>query len=209
MRIKSYKIFGIFAILLTITILASCSTKKNKWNRRAWHNMTSHYNVWWNGNESMKTGEKTLRDAAKDDYTKTLPVFNYGTKEDALAQNATMDRTIEKDAICIQKHSMRFNNTEYVRWIDDAFIDMGKAHFYKQDYVPARRTFEYAATQFRNSPDRFTATLWLAKTYLAIKQFEKAEAMLQSILVAMDKGEKIPKYVRTNIDLVYADYYIA
>ena len=210
MKIKSYKIFGILTILLTIIILASCSTKKNKWNRRAWHNMTSHYNVWWNGNESMKTGEKTLRDAAKDDYTKTLPVFNYGTKEDALAQNATMDRTIEKDAICIQKHSMRFNNTEYVRWIDDAFIDMGKAHFYKQDYVPARRTFEYAATQFRNSPDRFTATLWLAKTYIAIKQFEKAEAMLQSILVAMDsENEKIPRYVRNNIDLVYADFYIA
>lgn len=197
------------AILLAIIMLASCSTKKNKWNRRAWHNMTSHYNVWWNGDESVKAGEKTLRQNVKDDYTKTLPVFNYGTKENALALNQNMDRTIEKDAVCIQKHSMRFNNKEYVRWIDNAFIDMGKAHFYKQDYVPARRTFEYAATQYRNSPDRFTATLWLAKTYIATKQFEKAEAMLQSILVAMDKGEKIPKYVRTNIDLVYADYYIA
>ncbi|MBO2522583.1 MAG: hypothetical protein CW336_01820 [Bacteroidetes bacterium] len=172
--------------------------------------MTSHYNVWWNGNQSMKEGEKTLRDNVKDDYTKTLPVFNYGTKENALALNQPMDRTIEKDAICVQKHSMRFNNEERVRWIDDAFIDMGKAHFYKQDYVPARRTFEYAATQFRKSPDRFTATLWLAKTYIATKQYEKAESMLQAILVASDnEDEKIPKYVRTNIDLVYADYYIA
>lgn len=210
MRIKSYKIFSIFAILLTIIMLASCSTKKNKWNRRFWHNMTSHYNVWWNGNQSMKEGEKALREAAKDDYTKTLRVFNYGTKEDALAQNASMDRTIEKDAICIQKHSMRFNNEERVRWIDDAFIDMGKAHFYKKDYVPARRTFDYAATQYHNSPDRYTATLWLAKTYIETKQFEKAEAMLQSLLVAMDnENEKIPRYVRTNIDLVYADYYLA
>lgn len=209
MKIRTYKILRLSAILLAIIMLASCSTKKNKWNRRAWHNMTSHYNVWWNGDESVKAGEKTLRQNVKDDYTKTLPVFNYGTKENALALNQNMDHTIEKDAVCIQKHSMRFNNKEYVRWIDNAFIDMGKAHFYKQDYVPARRTFEYAATQYRNSPDRFTATLWLAKTYIATKQFEKAEAMLQSILVAMDKGEKIPKYVRTNIDLVYADYYIA
>lgn len=210
MRYRSYRIFGVLTILLTVIMLASCSTKKNRWNRRVWHNMTSHYNVWWNGNESMKNGEKALREAAQDDYTKTLPVFNYGTKENALAQYAAMDRTIEKDAICIQKHSMRFNNTEYVRWIDDAFIDMAKAHFYKQDYVPARRTFDYAATQYHNSADRWTATLWLAKTYIATKQYEKAEAMLQSILVAMDnEDEKIPKYVRTNIDLVYADYYIA
>lgn len=210
MRDRSYKIFNILAISLAIIMLASCSTKKNKWNRRVWHNMTSHYNVWWNGNQSMKEGEKTLRQSVQDDYTKTLPVFNYGTKENALALNQHMDRTIEKDAICIQKHSMRFNNVERVRWIDDAFIDMGRAHFYKQDYVPARRTFDYASTQYRNSPDRFTATLWLAKTYIATKQYEKAEAMLQSILVASDnENEKIPRYVRTNIDLVYADYYIA
>ena len=210
MRDRSYKIFNILAILLAFMMLASCSTKKNKWNRRAWHNMNSHYNVWWNGNQSIKEGEKTLRQSVQDDYTKTLPVFNYGTKENALALNQYMDRTIEKDAICIQKHSMRFNNVERVRWIDDAFIDMGKAHFYKQDYVPARRTFDYASTQYRNSPDRFTATLWLAKTYIATKQYEKAEAMLQSILVASDnENEKIPRYVRTNIDLVYADYYIA
>ena len=190
-------------------MLASCSTKKNRWNRRVWHNMTSHYNVWWNGNQSLKEGEKTLRENAKDDYTKTLRVFNYGTKENALALNSNMDRTIEKAAICIQKHSMRFNNKEYVRWIDDAFIDMAKANFYKQDYVPARRTFDYASTQYRNSADRFTATLWLAKTYIETKQFEKAEAMLQNILVATYNEEKIPRYVRTNIDLVYADYYIA
>ena len=209
MRNKSYRLFGLFAILLTVILLSSCSTKKNRWNRRVWHNMTSHYNVWWNGNQSLKEGEKALREAAKDDYTQTLRVFNYGTKEDALALNQQMDRTIEKSAICVQKHSMRFNNKEYVRWIDDAFIDMGKANFYKKDYVPARRTFDYVSTQYRNSSDRYTATLWLAKTYIETKQFEKAEAMLQAILVANDKDDKMPRFVRTNIDLVYADYYIA
>lgn len=209
MRRTTYNIFSVLAILLTVTMLASCSTKKNKWNRRVWHNMTAHYNVWWNGNQSMKEGEQTLRNTAQDDYNQTLRVFNYGTKENAMALNQQMDRTIEKDAICIQKHSMRFNNTEYVRWIDDAFIDMAKAHFYKQDYVPARRTFDYVTTQYRNSKDRHTALLWLAKTYIQTGQFEKAEACLQSLIVSMDGEEKIPKYVYQNIDLVYADYYIA
>ncbi|MBQ2187769.1 MAG: tetratricopeptide repeat protein [Bacteroidales bacterium] len=197
------------AILLTVMMLASCSTKKNKWNRRVWHNMTAHYNVWWNGNQSMKEGEKALREAVKDDYNQTLRVYNYGTKENAMALNQQMDRTMEKDAICIQKHSMRFNNEERVRWIDDAFIDMGKAHFYKQDYVPARRTFDFVVSQFRNSKDKHTAMLWLAKTYIQTGQYEKAEACLQAVLVAIDAEEKIPKYVYRNIDLVYADYCIA
>lgn len=209
MRRKTYNILGILAILLTVMMLASCSTKKNKWNRRVWHNMTAHYNVWWNGNQSMKEGEKALREAVKDDYNQTLRVYNYGTKENAMALNQQMDRTMEKDAICIQKHSMRFNNEERVRWIDDAFIDMGKAHFYKQDYVPARRTFDFVVSQFRNSKDKHTAMLWLAKTYIQTGQYEKAEACLQAVLVAIDAEEKIPKYVYRNIDLVYADYCIA
>jgi tetratricopeptide (TPR) repeat protein len=171
--------------------------------------MTAQYNVWWNGNQSMKEGEKALREAVKDDYNQTLRVYNYGTKENAMALNQQMDRTMEKDAICIQKHSMRFNNEERVRWIDDAFIDMGKAHFYKQDYVPARRTFDFVVSQFRNSKDKHTAMLWLAKTYIQTGQYEKAEACLQAVLVAIDAEEKIPKYVYRNIDLVYADYCIA
>lgn len=194
---------------LAAFVLVSCSTKKNTWSRRAWHNMTGHYNVWWNGNQSIKEGELALRQSVIDDYTKTLPVFNYGTKENATAQNAKFDRTIEKSAICIQKHSMRFNGKEYVRCIDDAFIDMAKAHFYKQDFVPARRTFDYANVSYPTSRDRYTANLWLAKTYIATKEYEKAEAALQSLLVTSASGEKLPKYVQRNLDLVFADYYIA
>ena len=194
---------------LAAFVLVSCSTKKNTWSRRAWHNMTGHYNVWWNGNQSMKEGELALRQSVIDDYTKTLPVFNYGTKENATAQNAKFDRTIEKSAICIQKHSMRFNGKEHVRCIDDAFIDMAKAHFYKQDFVPARRTFDYANVSYPTSRDHYTANLWLAKTYIATKEYEKAEAALQSLLVTSASGEKLPKYVQRNLDLVFADYYIA
>lgn len=201
-------IFGLFAMVATL-LLASCSTKKNTWSSRAWHNMTGHYNVWWNGNQSMKNGEMALRQTVVDDYTKTLPVFNYGTKENATAQNSNFDRSIEKSAICIQKHSMRFNRKEYVKCIDDAFIDMAKAHFYKQDFVPARRTFDYVNMSFPTSKDHYTASLWLAKTYIATKEYEKAEAILQSLLVTSASGEKLPKYVQRNLDLVFADYYIA
>lgn len=203
----SHRIFGVF--VMTALVLMSCSTKKNTWSRRAWHNMTGHYNVWWNGNQSIQEGDLALRQSIADDYTKTLPVFNYGTKENATAQNAKFDRTIEKSAICIQKHSMRFGGKEYVRCIDDAFIDMAKGHFYKQDYIPARRTFDYVRTSYPKSRDRHTASLWLAKTYIATKEYEKADVVLQSLMVASASDEKLPRYVQRNLDLVYADFYIA
>lgn len=208
LRYRSNKFRTILLLLLSVMVLTSCSTKKNKWNRRVYHNLTSHYNVWWNGEQSIKEGEKSLKESVKDDYTKILNVFNYGSKEDALSLNSNMDRAIEKSAICIQRHSMRFNGKEYVKWIDDAYLSMAKANFYKQDYVPARRTFDYVLNSYKDDKNSYTASLWLAKTYIETEQYHKAEALLQSLIVAMSENDKMPKYVRQNLDLVLADYYI-
>lgn len=207
LKIRSNK-YSIVVIFLSMLILSSCSTKKNKWNRRVYHNMTSHYNVWWNGDQSVREGEKTLRETVKDDYTKILPVYNYGTKENALALNSQMDRAIEKSSICIQRHSMYFGGKEYVKWIDDSYLLMAKANFYKQEYIPARRTFDFVANSYDDVNAQYVANLWLAKTYIETQQYPKAESLLQSLVVATSENDKMPKFVRNNLDLVYADYYI-
>ncbi len=206
-KIRNNK-YSIIVIFLSVLVLSSCSTKKNKWNRRVYHNITSHYNVWWNGDQSVKEGDKSLRETVKDDYTAILPVYNYGTKENALSLNSQMDRAIEKSSICIQRHSMYFNGKEYVKWIDDSYLLMAKANFYKQDYIPARRTFDFVANSYDDENTKYVANLWLAKTYIETQQYPKAESLLQSLLVATSENDKMPKFVRNNLDLVYADYYI-
>ena len=40
--------------------------------RRAYHNLTSHYNVFWNGEYSLYEGDRQLKSNAKDDYSKVL-----------------------------------------------------------------------------------------------------------------------------------------
>ena len=208
LKISKRNLGNILLGLLTIVVLTSCSTKKNKWNRRVYHNMTSHYNVWWNGNQSVKEGEKALKEAVKDDYTAILPVYNYGTKENALSLNSHMDRAIEKASISIQRHSMRFNGKEYVKWIDDSYLIMAQANFYKQEFIPARRTFDYVANSYKYNDITHTANLWLAKTYIETQQYPKAEALLQALIVETAQNDKMPKYVRNNLELVLADYYI-
>ena len=207
LKIRNNK-YSIIIIFLSMLVVSSCSTKKNKWNRRVYHNMTSHYNVWWNGDQSVKEGEKSLKETVKDDYTKILPVYNYGTKENALSLNSQMDRAIEKSSICIQRHSMYFDGKEYVKWIDDSYLLMAKANFYKQEYIPARRTFDFVANSYDDENTKCVANLWLAKTYIETQQYPKAESLLQSLIVKTTETDKIPKFVRNNLDLVCADYYI-
>ncbi len=196
------------AVFLVLLNLVSCSTKKNTGLRRAYHNLTCHYNVWWNGDVSLAEGMQSLRQSAKDNYNKVLPVYNYGTKQDAQSLNPKMDRAIKKASIAIQRHSMSFGGKEYVKWIDDSYMMMGKAHFIKQDYTSARRVFDYVAKDYTESPIHYEAYLWLAQTYIQTERFEKAEATL-NLLYSLKEKEELPKEVLREMPLVYADFFIA
>ena len=190
-------------------MLSSCSTKKNTLTRRMFHNLTSHYNVYFNGEESLKDGEKQLRTLVKDDYTQVLRVYNYGTEQNGAAMNSAMDRAIEKTAICVQKHSMKFGSRERVKWIDDAYLVMGKAHFFKHDYIPAKRTFDFVATEYNYNDIAYVANMWLVKTYIQTEEYPKAVAMIEQLQAKTSGMTKPPKELMRNVDFVIADYYIA
>jgi len=104
-------------IALLIAVAVACSTKKNTFIRRAYHNLSAHYNTYWNGNESLKDGIADLKTSARDNYGKILLVNNYGTEADASKLNPAMDRAIAKASLVIQRHSMVFNKKERVKWI--------------------------------------------------------------------------------------------
>ena len=200
----------VFVLLLVVSaLLCGCSTKRNTITRRAYHNLTSHYNVFWNGEYSLMEGDRQLKKNAKDDYSKVLPVFNYGTKSEAMSLNSQMDRALQKTSVCVQKHSMKFNGRERVRWIDDAYLVMAKAHFYKQDYIPARRTFDFVSTEFKKNDIALVSNLWLVKTYIKTEQYPKAIAMIEQLQSKMADRKKLPKELQRNFDLTVADYYIA
>lgn len=199
----------ILSCTLGLLLFGGCSTKKNTFTRRTFHNLTSHYNVYWNGEYSLKEGDMSLRERVKDDYTKVLRIYNYGTQSDGMSLNSQMDRALEKSSICVQKHSMKFGSRERVRWIDDAYLVMAKAHFYKHDYIPARRTFDFVASEYSYNSISYVANMWLVKTYIQTEQYSKAIALIEQLQTKVATLEKVPKELNENFDFTIADYFIA
>lgn len=155
----------------------------------------------------MNEGTIELFKSAKENYAKVLPVFNFGTKQEAQLLNPQMDRAIQKASVAIQKHSMPFGGTEKVKWIDDSFLMIGKAYFYKQEYFSARRTFNFIIQEYGYNEIKYTAMIWLAITYNQTGEFEKSEPMLNLITVDVTKGI-VPYDVVKILPQVYADLYI-
>lgn len=200
----------IFVSILVISIfifLAGCSTKKNTFTRRVYHNLTAHYNGYFNGNESMKEGIAALEKAHVDDYSNVLPIYKLGTQKNAAAIFPQMDRAYKKASLMIQRHSIFIKGEEHCKWIDDSYLMVGKSQFYKQDYNSAIITFDYIANTYKKSPLKNTALLWNALANNQLKKFVKSETILKNIS-AKSASSKADKWFTSNFPLVYADFYL-
>ncbi len=205
---RSYHILFLLAVFAVTVTTNSCSTKKNSFTRRVYHNLTGHYNMFWNGRESYRDGVKQLEKTAKDNYTEILRFYNFGTEAEAQALNPYMDKAIEKAALNIQNHSMFFNRKEYVRWIDDSYFLIGLGYFYKQDYNKSKRTFEFITNEYKKNAIRYDALLWMGNSYLQQKKYKRAETVLDNLKNEINKNPDVSESVKKSLPLVRADLYI-
>lgn len=135
----------------------------------------------------MKDAEKELAKLSKDNYTATLPIYNYPDKSDLGPCLSHLDRTIEKSSKAIHKHSMMIKGKEYVKTIDDAYFLMAKSYFYKQDYIQAQRVLNYIVHTYPKSNVLNEAEVLLARTQMRQGYYTSADELLETIRYMNDK----------------------
>ena len=186
-------------LLLASLALLGCSTEKAKWSNVQYHNTTCHYNVWWNGNESLKAGVEKLRKSATDDYTTLLPVEYLGTADAARSVNPEMDRAIEKGIKGIKKHSIFVGGEEHVPYIKECYLLTAYATFYKQDYVSTANTCNILISQFKGTHAGDEGAVLLARCMTQEKRYAEAEATLDLLVQNLAKGN----FSRSKKDKLY------
>ncbi len=210
------------SFIIIIISISACTTKKNTSMTRAYHNLTARFNVYFNGIESLKAGLRKIDKNYKDDYGTILPIFIYTEKKAAQMITPEMDRCIQKSAKLIKTHSITvkpkvdkkkklskkekdfLNQPEYCKWIDDGYLMMGQAHYYKQHYFTAEQTFLLIINKYKNEPIAWDARFWLAKSKIEDKEYEDAEVLLKEVR----KSSKAPQYLLHEVNLAYADMYM-
>lgn len=201
-KLKNIPIFIVITALLVI--LDACSRKKNTFTRRAYHNTTARYNGYFNAREILKADVKSLYYNHKDDFTELLPLFVYPDEAKSKNMFPNMEKVIDKTTNVIDRHSIYLKNEEHVRWIDDSYMLMGKARFYKQEFYIALEVFEYVAKAYNKKPAGYDAMIWIARTHLELKEYNKAEGVLKKL----EGGGAMPKELNSDFNAVFTDYYI-
>jgi len=163
-----------------------------------------------------------LEQSYDDDFTEIIPVFLY-TQEEALAAIAPeMDRSITKATKLITMHSLTvkpdikadkelspkhkefYSKKEYNKWIDEAYLLMGKAHFHKMEYSRAKEVFNYILSNYAEDYSIFEARMWLARLANEESRFKESEELLNSL----ERNIELPKKLKGEVQATIADYYI-
>ena len=197
-------ILVVLAIGIMGLLFAGCSTDRNTFVRRVYHNLTAHYNAYWNGNQSLMEGKRKLEKKVQDNYAHILPIYNYGTEQEGKSIAPQMTRAIKKGKKVIRRHSMEFGGTEHVRWIDDSWLMIGKGQFYKHDYLKARRTFERVIRNYK-PPEKFEAMLWLGRTFTQLEYYDQASSTLDRLKNKIQNSEEVNDFTQRHLPLMYAE----
>ncbi|MFW6018990.1 MAG: tetratricopeptide repeat protein [Bacteroidales bacterium] len=166
-----------------------CSTKKNTFSRRVFHNLTAHYNAYFNGDQAIKEGVKKIHDAHEDNFNEILPVFRLADEQASQSASPELDRAIDKATKVIRKHSMEFDGKEYNNWIDDAYLLMGQSQFYKREYLLSKRLFNYVISKYHNHDMVYDAMIWKAWVDVIRGNNDQALNILEEVRYYEDRGK--------------------
>lgn len=216
----------IFKVTLLLILMTGCARttltmKKNNWATRTYHNTTSKYNIYFNGNEAYLDAIEAIEEKNVDDYSQVLPVFEDGIHENFASVVGDMDYAIEKGNKIIQLHSIKkkpaynpkkVSDPEYREWrnqeefnkmIDDAYMLIGKATFYKGEFLEAIGVFSHVAFKYEGQDAWYLAHLWMARAYAEMGWLYEAENMLTLV-----NDENLPYNLVKFYNIVSADFRI-
>ncbi len=164
---SSYKYLVLLGLSLALTY---CSVEKNTGSSRFYQSLTARYNIYFNGNESFKSGLVKISRGYQDDYAELLRVFEFSDPSTVSLCSSDMERAIQKASKLISLKSItakpEFKKNqelseddkklvemkEYNKWVDDSYLLIGKARFYKHEYNEATAVFNYCITD-ANDPE--------------------------------------------------------
>jgi hypothetical protein len=198
----------LFSLILLGLVLSNCTNKKNTLITRTYHNITSRYNGYYWATESIKDGVFKIESGFKEDYSKILPMFIYPDNNSSKTIYPEMDKAIKKSSLVIQRHAIIDKKTKKevygaVKWIDDNWIVIGKAHFFKREFFSAVEILDYVAKSYKGK-QKYEAQVWLIRVYNEIGTLSQSEP----IIAALKNDKNFPGEFKKDLSALISEFYI-
>jgi tetratricopeptide (TPR) repeat protein len=221
--LASYKpLYKILVFLGLFLVLTNCSVEKNTGSTRFYHSLTSRYNIYFNGYESFKAGLEKITSSNTDDYGDLLKVFEYSDPASSSRCSSDMEKAIQKASKVItlksitakpeiktkgqpsEKDQELYDRKEYNEWIDDSYLLIAKARFYKHEFNESSSLFNYTLTSANDPSLRTESVIWLARIYNETGNYGESLRLLNEL----DPSALVNKSLNAMYQTTLADLFI-
>ncbi|MHB1920978.1 MAG: type IX secretion system periplasmic lipoprotein PorW/SprE [Chitinophagaceae bacterium] len=122
--------------------------RKFSLKRRIYQNLVTRDNYYFNAQIKLKQALQRIIDSRSDDFDSLLSMYPYSL-EDLVPIKNDLDSIIYKSSIGIEIHDPRG------KWMDNLYLLVGEAYYYKMDFRNALLAFQFINTRFApgNTPD--------------------------------------------------------
>lgn len=210
-----------YILVVWMFLLCGCSVKRNNFFSRNYHQLTTRYNVYFNGNQALKSGIRSMEARHKEDYTNLLPVFVSNDEQTRALCGSDMDYAAEKAAKAIDKHSITVKprrrknkdsksyqtfrkKKEFNNQLDKCYLLLGKAYFYKKKYAMANNTFRFIQRQYAEDEKILTETaLWMFRSLTEMERYDEAAKIMAQI-----EGASLKRKQKELLAASRTDFYI-
>ncbi len=179
-----------YMILLALLAgVISCSSQKDTFTNRLYHNTTARFNAYYYAKEKIKELEVEIEKEYQEDFSQVLPVF-YPIDSSTIEANETLlDEAREMASKAVDWHKIS-------KWVDPAYLLIGRVDYYNGKFDEAQNTFKYLNVNSTQDPVRHEALIRLLKSFIDLRQFEDANFVV-------DYLSKEPDISKENKKLLY------
>jgi tetratricopeptide (TPR) repeat protein len=165
--------------------ISSCGVRRNNIVSKSFHNTTSFFNYHYNASLKVKEGVQKINAAYRVPPEGFIPVWFAGSETDAKTNATVFENAIEICEIALQKHNQKQN-----KWIDNFRFIIGKAWFYKRNYILAINNFEWVIKTYPESKLLPQVYMWMVKTYYMDDNASQATKILEENLKRADLSKR-------------------
>jgi tetratricopeptide (TPR) repeat protein len=148
--------------------LLSCSQYSTKPVSKGYHNLTAHYNAYVIARDEVEQAELTLFKTRQENYSQVLPILLPVDSTKSQAVKQLLDDAIKKASLIPERH-------QNSKWLDNAYILIGRARLLKQDLPNAIEVFKYVNTKGTSDDDKHMALVGLMRAYIEANDYTNAQ----------------------------------
>ncbi|WP_073093179.1 type IX secretion system periplasmic lipoprotein PorW/SprE [Cyclobacterium lianum] len=160
-----------FLFTLVVFSVLSCSSQKDTFTNRLYHNTTARFNAYYYADAKIMELEDKIKEKYQEDYSQVLPVFYPIDSSTIEANEELLKEAREMASKAIDWHKIS-------KWVDPSYFLIGKVDYYQGQFDEARNTFKYLNVNSKQDAVRHRSLIQLLRSFIDLDQFEDANFVI-------------------------------